>query len=84
MNNKILIELIVPILETHYDVFIPVNKKVGSVTILLAKTISELSGGYYQENDRNCLYNGTTGEIYLANQLIKDTNIRNGSKIIIM
>ena len=30
MNNKILIELEVPLIEKKYDMFIPINKKVGT------------------------------------------------------
>ena len=45
MKNKVLIELIVPTLEETYDVYIPINKRVGNVTTLLTKVVSELSGG---------------------------------------
>ena len=30
MKNKVLVELIVPELEEKYDVYIPVNKKIGN------------------------------------------------------
>ena len=51
MNNKVLIELVVPVLEVRYDVYIPVNKKIGNVIILLSKVVSDLSMGYFKEND---------------------------------
>lgn len=84
MKNKILIELIVPTLEENYDVYIPINKRVGNVTSLLTKVVSELSGGYYSSNQYTALYNGETGERYRTNQLIRNSDIRNGSKIILM
>ncbi len=84
MNNKILIELIVPMLEEKYDVFIPSNKKVGNVIILLTKVINELSGGYAQESTHACLYNGITGLPYNVDDLIRHTDIRNGTKLILM
>lgn len=84
MNNKILVELVVPVLEEKYDVYIPVNKKIGNVIILLSRVVSELSLGYFQANDNNCLYSGDTGERYDIDVLVRDTAIRNGSKIILM
>lgn len=84
MKNKLLIELIVPSLEKTYDIYIPVNKKVGNVINLLQKSIFELSDGIYVPNSAAFLYNRETGEKYNIDVIIKDTNIRNGSKIILM
>ena len=30
-KNKILIELEIPLIEAKYDLFIPINKKVGTI-----------------------------------------------------
>lgn len=84
MKNKVLIELVVPDLEEKYDVYIPINKRVGNITILLAKTIDDLSGGYYKDYDNVGLYSGVTGERYAIDMLIRDSDIRNGSRIILM
>lgn len=84
MNNKILVEVVVPVLEENYDVFIPVNKKIGNIVGLLTKVVSELSLGYFQNNNSICLYNGITGEVYPMDVLVRNTDIRNGSKIILM
>ncbi len=84
MNNKVLIELVVPVLEVRYDVYIPVNKKIGNVIILLSKVVSDLSMGYFKENDCNMLYDGDTGEKYGVDVLVRNTNIRNGSRLILM
>ena len=46
MENKILVELIVPELEEKFDVFIPITKRVGNVIALLAKAITELGIDY--------------------------------------
>ena len=84
MNNKVLVELIVPILEENYDVFIPKNRKIGNVIELLSKMVSEMSNGYFQATGKNMLYSGDTGEKYDMNILVANTDIRNGSKIILM
>lgn len=82
MENKILVEINVPILEQKYDCFIPVGKTVYQVTKLLAKGISELSGGAY-ENDNPILYN-YFGKKINTDSLIKDSEISNGSKVIML
>ena len=43
MKNKVLVELIVPQIDEKYNVYIPINKKIGNVIVLLNKAISELT-----------------------------------------
>lgn len=84
MKNKILVELIVPEIEESYDIYIPINKKIGSIINLLSKAIFELSDGEYVNSNHSFLYNSDTGEKYDINVIVKDTNIRNGTKIVLM
>jgi hypothetical protein len=84
MNNKVLVELVVPILEENYDVYIPVNRKIGDVIATLSKMVSEMSLGYFIANNKNVLYSGDTGDIYPMDEMVINTDIRNGSKIILM
>ena len=84
MKNKVLVELIVPEIEKSYDIYIPVGKKVGSVIKLLNKAIFELSDGTYNGGTKNQMYNRDTWIRYDNNVLIKDTDIRNGSKVILL
>lgn len=84
MKNKVLVELIIPEIEESYDVYIPISKKVGSVIKLLNKAIFELSDGNYNGGTKNFIYNKDTGLRYDINVLIKETDIRNGSKIILI
>lgn len=84
MKNKVLVELVVPALEVKYDVYVPVNRKIGSVVVLLTKAMSELSGGYSDSIKNFSLYDGISGHQYSPDQLIRNSNIRNGSKIILM
>ena len=85
MKNKVLVQLIVPSIEAKYDLFIPINKRIGSVIDLICKSLNELTGGLYDENIKNKkLYNSITGEMYNMQDLIRKTDIRNGSKIVLM
>lgn len=84
MKNKILIELVVPDIDEIYNVYIPINKRIGNIIILLAKAVSEFNLGEFEENNHNCLYDGETGQRYTVNELVRNTNIRNGSRLILM
>ena len=38
MKNKILVEVEVPMIEKTYDLYIPVNKRVGTIKRLMEET----------------------------------------------
>ena len=83
MKNKVLVQLIVPDMEESYDIYIPINRKVGNIIGLLSKAISELTNGVYPISKKTSLYNAETGERYPIDNIILDTNIRNGTKLIL-
>lgn len=84
MKNKILIELIVPTIEEKYSLFIPVNKKIGNIIMLISKAIFDVSSGLYSLDENSGLYNRETGQKYLPDELVRETNIRNGTSLILM
>lgn len=84
MNNKVLVELTVPEIEKTFTVYLPVNKKIGNIIILLNKAIHELSDGEIILSNSNILYNGETGELYQSDVLLINTNIRNGTRLILL
>lgn len=83
MKNKLLVEVIVPEIDEKYSLFIPINKRIGNVIILINKGISDLSNGEYVCSDTASLYNKNTGEKYDLNSLVRQTNIHNGSTLIL-
>ena len=62
-NNKILVTVFVPMLETEYDVFIPINKKIRNVTRLQNEAVVDLSNGCFPLKDDIMLYNRNDGTI---------------------
>ena len=84
MKNKVLVSLIVPDVDEVYDVYIPINKKIGNVIVLLNKSIKELTNGVYEGTEKTALYDRKTGDKYQINMLVRETNIRHGSKIVLM
>lgn len=84
MTNKVLIKLIVPELDITYDVFIPVNEIVWKIKKLLVKSISDLSGIELDINSDYIIFNKADGYMYNNNDIIIDTNIRNGSELVLI
>lgn len=84
INNKVLVKLIVPEIDKNYDLFLPINRKIGNIINLLNKTINELSNGEFLLSSTNSLYNSVTKEKYLPDILLANTNIRNGSVLILL
>lgn len=84
IDNKVLVTVNVPSLESKYDVYIPVNRKVHSVIKMLCNSLLMLSQGSFVVKDNYLLYDANTGNIYDVNLLIRDTDIRNGSTVILL
>lgn len=84
MENKILVKLLVPEIDEEYDLFLPINKKIGNVINLLIKAVNELSNNTFQGNNITELYNVDTGEIYRIDVLLKNTDIRNNTKLVLL
>lgn len=83
-KNKILIELEIPLIEKKFDLFIPINRKVGTVKELIEKALIELTDGEYVVTEDSNLYSKDTGNIYDVNQTVRDTDLQNGSRIILI
>ena len=84
IENKVLITVNVPSLEKKYDVYVPVNRKVYSVINMLKTSLFELSLGSFNVSKNYVLYNEESGIIYDMNLLVRDTDIRNGSTVILL
>lgn len=84
MKNKVLINLSVPELSVEYDLFIPVNEVVWKVKILLLRSIEDMTNIKSKNNLQFYLINKQTGKIYDNNELIIETDIRNGTELLLI
>ncbi len=84
MHNKILIVLEVPSIERKYNVFLPINKKISNIIVLLTNAISELTSGGYVVRGNEKLYNKINGTKYDSNVYLKDSDLSNGSIVILI
>lgn len=84
MNNKVLIKLYTPEFGRIFDVYIPVNYLVWKVNKMLAKCIGDLCDYSIDLKKEFLLINKDTDEVYGNNMIIRETNIRNGSELILI
>lgn len=83
MNNKVLIKLILPELDTNFDIFIPVNEVIWKIKKLLLKSVSDLTGVSLNIREEYILINKNTSQIYNNNDIVINTDIRNGIELIL-
>lgn len=83
-KNKILIGLEIPLIEKKYDLFIPINKKVGTIKKLIEDSLVELTDNAYIPKEESNFYSKETGQIYDVNRTVRDTDLKNGSRIILI
>lgn len=84
MENKVLVELYVPTIEKSYEVFLPIGKRIGEIVLLISKALEDIGGGYYIVTNQERLYSRITGKAYEENGVLKNTDIRNGSQLVLM
>lgn len=84
IENKVLVSVNVPILEKKYDVYFPVNRKIYNVIGMIKSSLYELSQGSFDMSKEYILYNMENGEPYDMSMLVRESNIRNGSKVILL
>lgn len=83
-KNKILIELEIPLIEKKYDLFIPINKKIGTIKKLIEDALVDLTDNAYSPKEECNFYSKETGNIYDVNKTVRDTDLKNGSRILLI
>lgn len=84
MNNKVLVKLDIPELDKTFDMFIPVNEVIWKISSLVSKASSELMGFMSNPNNKYIFINKKTNEIYPSNGTIYESNIRNGTELVMI
>ena len=84
MNNKVLIKLDAFALDQSYDVFIPVNEVIWKVKAMLVKCVCDIEHLPFNPTDEYILINKDDGKVYDSNEIVLDTNIRNGTELLLI
>lgn len=82
--NKVLIELTIPTVEENYNIFIPINKKVGTVKKHILQALNEITDEEIYANINYNFYDSETGIKYPNDVYVKDSGIKNGTKLILL
>ena len=79
-ENKVLVNLYILSLGMNFEIYIPVNEKVGNISKLINSTMFDSI-----DMEKNfTILNVEDGTCYKANTLIRDTNIKNGTKLLLV
>ena len=82
LKNKVLIKLIIPKLDTNYDLFIPVNESIYKIKKLIIKSIRTKEN--INNNSNYLIINKKNSRIYQNNETVINTDIRNASELILV
>ena len=82
--NKLLVTIQIPTIEQSFDLFIPINKKVGTVKKYIVKAIDDITSGLMVEIESYALFDVDTGKKYPNNIYVKDSGIKNGARLMII
>lgn len=83
MEYKILIRLYAPEVEDDYELLIPINRTIGELSALFIKLI-RIKHDNYPENTRIQIFNRRENTFYPPNELVRNTNIRNGTELVVI
>ncbi|MGM9877631.1 MAG: hypothetical protein ACI33S_03180 [Bacilli bacterium] len=84
MKNKVLTEIYLSGLDEKFNVYLPLNKNIANIIELTCKAISEYKRITNIDYKKLSLYNHDTALKYSPDLLIRDSNIRNGTRLILM
>lgn len=79
-ENKLLVELYVLSLDKRFEVYIPINDKIGNISNLLSKNFQ----GMLNVEKQYVLLNLYNGKVYNNNEIIRNSDIKNGSKLLLI
>lgn len=79
--NKVLIELHIPAIGEHFDIFIPTDVEVRNLNEIIANGISEITNGKYIPSKCELLNLAEPFGLLNPNLTLSDYNIKNGMKL---
>ena len=83
MNFRVYVTLDVPILDTSYELLVPIDRRIHDLVELLRNNIKELQENYYKNKIPN-VFNKSNGQLYDMNLIIKDSDIKTGTRLILI
>lgn len=78
---KVLIEICVPAIDEHFDVFVPVDVPIQELNGIIANGISELTNGKYIASERERLCLKKPAGVLQPECTLQDYGIKNGMQL---
>ena len=82
--KKYLVDVYIPPISRHFDVYLPAGKKIGEATALLIGIIESLSGGAYKGTEDSVLLSANGGVPLNRNDTVHDAGVRNSSRLVLI
>jgi len=82
--KKYLVDVYVPAVSQHFDVFLPVGKNIGEVTVLLVGIIESLTNSSYKGSTKAVLISANNGVPFEPSVTVHEAGIRNSVKLILI
>jgi hypothetical protein len=79
-ENKVLVSIYIVSLSKNFEIFIPINEKVGNIAKLLSNTLIDS----IDLSRNNVVMNMDSGVIYKNNDIVRATDIRNDTKLVLL
>jgi hypothetical protein len=83
MDYKVLVNVFVPEIEQSFEFYVPVNKHIELVIKIINKAISDLTFGQFPQKDNLQICNRRTGQIYDNGYYVRNTDIKNGTQLVL-
>ena len=83
MDFRVYVMVEEPILDEKYELFVPVDRRIHDLIRILQKSIPGFNEGFYKDRKPN-IYNKTSGKIYDLNLIIKNSDIKMGTRLILL
>ena len=83
MDFRVYVIVEAPILDKKYEILVPIDRRIHDLVTVLKKAIPELNNGYYKNKTPN-VYNKSTGDLYEINTVIKNSNIKMGTRLVLL
>ena len=83
MDFRVFVVIEAPIIDKKYELFVPVDRRIHDLISILKISIPELTEEYYKKHSPH-IYSKSTGKKYDVNLIIKNTDIKMGTRLVLI
>ncbi len=83
MDFRVYVVIEMPILDRKYELLVPIDRRIHDLISVLVKAVPELKSNFYERRDP-VLISKTNGTVYDLNAVIKNTDIKNGTRLLLL